>query len=111
MAQVPLGRLKAGSLVESLLALTLLAGALSSGVWIHARVLTSDKALERVQAWQCTETLLEGPDALLKDEIEVDGFRIRVDRTTVAPDVERIQLVCSFGGREVLTRRTLRTRS
>lgn len=104
-------RLKAGSILESVLALSLLAGALASGVWIHARTLSTDRSQAMVQAWGVTECLLADPASYTpsSDPVVMDGMEVTVQRETIGGHTVRLTFTCRRSGQVVLERRTIRT--
>ena len=53
-------RIKAATLLESVLALALLAGALSFGVYMHFRVMSSARSGDRCEAWSMSERVADG---------------------------------------------------
>lgn len=103
-------RLRAGSLLESVLALTLIAGALSAAVALHAQVLGSDRALERISAWSAVQGALAEPwPTAGSTSVEpVPGWPVEGTVTLVGPGLVRIDLVCLRHGKPVLHHSVIR---
>jgi hypothetical protein len=103
-------RLRAGSLLESVLALTLIAGALSAAVALHAQVLGSDRALERISAWSAIQGALAGPwPAAGRSSVEpMPGWPVEGTVTLIGPGLVRLDLVCTRHGRPVLDHSVIR---
>jgi hypothetical protein len=103
-------RLRAGSLLESVLALTLIAGALGAAVALHAQVLGSDKALERISAWSAVQSALEEPwPATGGHKVEpVAGWPVEGTVTAIGPGLVRIDLVCTRHRKPVLHHSVIR---
>jgi|GEM_PF-1980339 len=101
-------RLKAATLLESVLAMSLMAGALSFAVGLYSRILASDHAADRMRAWALTEVVLAG--RLQNGGIDVPRstrFEIKVSGTPIAPGVTELTITCTRGGRALLERKCI----
>jgi hypothetical protein len=97
-------RLRAGSLLESVLALTVIAGAMSAAVALHTQVITSDKAMDRLCAWSAIQGALGEPwNGPGTTTIEVvPGWPVERTVTPTGPELVRMDLICSDHGRVIL---------
>lgn len=107
---VPKGHLRGSTLLESVLAMGLLAGVMSLAVLMHARTLTTFKGYARMQAWSATDAALAG----IADGLPLDrtwpappGTILTVEGTTIAPGLRRIHLSCKGGTGIILERQVL----
>ena len=100
------GRLSASSLLETVLAMALVGSALSFALWMHMRVLATDRAMLRLRAWSITEEWLTGrgehPLADLPSSIS-----LHVDRSPLDARMERVIFTLTHGGRELLVREVI----
>ena len=104
------GRLKAATLLESVLAMGLLAAIMSLAVLMHARTLTSARAGMRMQAWSATEAALvavaEGA-SLDRTWEAPPGMALAVEGTAIVPGLRSLRLVCTNGNGVLLERRVI----
>ncbi len=98
-------RLKAATLLESVLAMGLVAAAMSFAIGMHARILGADRSADRMQAWAVSERMIaERMNGADGDTPVVNGLEVEVEETGVAPGILRIDITCSRNGRQVLSR-------
>lgn len=91
-------RLKAATLLESVLAMGLLAAVMSLAVLMHARTLATSRGQVRLRAWAATETALVG----IAHGVPVDhawpappGLTLKAEGTVIAPGLRSVRLSCS----------------
>lgn len=100
------GRLMASSLLETVLAMALMGGALSTALWMHMRVLATDRAMLRLKAWSMTEELLAGGAPSSQDGAP-GGITMETQHEVIGPGMERIRFTCTHGGRTLLVRHVI----
>jgi hypothetical protein len=112
LAPVRAARLKAATLLESVLAMGMMAAALSFAVGLHFRVLSSDRSADRLQAWTLTEqvfaqraTMAIAPSIASEAADPNGSLRTEVQERTVAPGLVEVTITCSRGERTILERR------
>lgn len=101
-------KLKAATLLESVLAMALIATVLSFAVGLHAHILSSDKAADRLQAWALTEEILAqrergAPYGMIK----CAGISVVTAETVYAPGMVELMMVCSKDEKIFLERRCI----
>ena len=103
-------RVKAATLLESVLALALLAGALSFGVYMHFRVMSSARSGDRCEAWSMSERVAEEvmrTGTFSGTPSAKEGWRIEVAHRTNAAALEQWTITCIKGTRVLLVRELL----
>lgn len=103
------GRLAASSLLESVLALGLLAAAMSIAVLLHFETITSDHAPARLEAWSMTEEAVSGLESTGKAGTFVasDGMHLTIKTSMLGRGCERAHLTCWQGETIVLERNVI----
>ncbi len=105
------GRLKAATLLESILAMGLMAASLAFAVGLHSRILLSDHAPERIQAWALTEEVLERQRAragtVMEGTSQQGPFTVVVTEKPYASGLSRLSIACSLGTHRILERQCL----
>jgi hypothetical protein len=104
------GRVKAATLLESVLALALLAGALSFGVYMHFRVMSSARSGDRCEAWSMSEQVAEEvmrTGAFSGTPSDKEGWRIDVAQRANTASLEQWTITCTKGTRVLLVRELL----
>lgn len=104
------GYLQAATLLESVLAMGLLAAVMSLAVLMHARTLASGRAYARMQAWSASEAAL----AAIAEGAPLDrtweappGMTLTAEDAVIAPGVRTVHLTCTNGAGTVLDRRII----
>ena len=101
-------RIRASSLLESVLALALLAGALSFSVGLHFRVLTADRSSDRLQAWSLSESLAAAPLSDGREAtLQVDGMIGERVLSPYAPGLYEAHIRVQRNGHDILDRRLM----
>jgi hypothetical protein len=101
---------KAATLLESALALALLAGALSFGVYMHFRVMSSARSGDRCEAWSMSERVAEEvhrTGAFSGTSSAKEGWRIDVAHRANSAALEQWTITCTKGTRVLLVRELL----
>jgi hypothetical protein len=105
------GRLMAATLLESVLALGLMAMALSFAVGLHARLHSADRGKDLLYAWALTEQEMARQEALgpvkhdnRRTELE-EGFVLAVQADRIGPRLQRVTYSVVRYDRTVLQRR------
>ncbi|MBK6881993.1 MAG: hypothetical protein IPH05_03415 [Flavobacteriales bacterium] len=101
-------RLVAATLMESVLALGLMATALSFAVGLHFRLLTSDHSADRLQAWALTEEVIaarEQPSSLVTPG--TGSLSLAVSERPYALGLSELTISCTKGDRSILVRRCI----
>ena len=106
------GKLSGATLLESVLALGLMATALSFAVGLHFRIAASDRAMELLQAWSFTEVEVAthqvwGYGLGTNDEADRTPFLIERTERAVGPGLVELTIRCVRRERVVLTRRCI----
>lgn len=102
-------RLKAATLLESVLALALLAGASSIAMVIYQRTLATSRAFQRAAAWSATERVLDDLvhyPAGTTEELG-GGLELTVDVVPAGKGLQAMTFTCAEGDRTILERRVL----
>lgn len=101
-------RLKAATLLESVLAMGLVAAALSFAIGMHARILGADHSTDRLQAWALSERIIAARMSGSEGEVPlVHGMDMEVTEMRVAPGMVHIHIVFARNGRAVLSRNSI----
>lgn len=106
-------RVPAATLLESVLALALLAGALSFGVYLHFRIQATDHLADKLQAWSLSEQLLRtgiAPPASTEATVSSGALQATLRREPLTAACDRITITCTKGERQVLERHLIRVR-
>jgi hypothetical protein len=94
--------------MESVLALGLMATALSFAVGLHFRLLTSDHSADRLQAWALTEEVIaarEQPSSLVTPG--TGSLSLAVSERPYALGLSELTISCTKGDRSILVRRCI----
>ncbi len=98
-------RIRASGLLESVLALALLSGVLSTAVAIHFRVRAADRAMARLIAWDLTERVVALREADLGPvDHRTDGYTVSWTAVPVDAHHEHVRIQVDHAGRRLLTR-------
>ena len=103
-------RIKAATLLESVLALALLAGALSFGVYMHFRVMSSARSGDRCEAWSMSERVAEEvmrTGSFSGTPSDREGWQIDVTHRANTDSLEQWTITCTKGNRVLLIRELL----
>lgn len=101
-------RLKAATLLESVLAIGLMAAALAFGTAMYGRVLGADHAMERLRAWALTEEILTARSQALPDQPwDTHRFNVSLSETPIGQGLVLVTIRCARGDRELLQRSTI----
>jgi hypothetical protein len=100
------GLVAASSLLESVLALGLLAGAMSIAVLVHSETLMSDHATAHLQAWSMTEEAINRLETTGKAESAVtsDNMSLTMEVSMLDRGCEHVRLTCLEGSHVILER-------
>ena len=107
------GRLIAATLLESVLAMGLMATALSFAVGLHFRILASDKASDLMQAWSMTERVIAqyetgaAPFGSSASEANDPRYELTVSEKAYAPGSIELTITCTRHQRRVLQRQCI----
>lgn len=103
-------RIKAATLLESVLALALLAGALSFGVYMHFLVMSSARSGDRCEAWSMSERVAEEVmriGTFTGTPSAKEGWRIDVAHHANTAALEQWTITCTKGNKVLLVRELL----
>jgi hypothetical protein len=103
-------RLPGGSLLESVLALCLIAGALSAAVALHSQMLGSDRAMDRLGAWSAMQAVLKEPivGPGVHHFEQVDEWSVERRVSVIARQTVRVDMTCTRNGRVALEHSIIR---
>lgn len=105
-------KLKAATLLESVIAMSMMAAALSFAVGLHFRILHSDQGADKVQAWALTEELLahrstgSWVEQIERNE-DFKHFEIQINEEVHSPGLIDISIVIHKGKALLLERRCI----
>jgi hypothetical protein len=98
-------RLKAATLLESVLAMGLMAGALSFAVGMYSRTLAADRSSDRLLAWAITEAVIATRDQVDQPAPPAPPhIAVDIQEQVIAPGLVQLTIRCSRGERTLLTR-------
>lgn len=107
------GKLTAATLLESVLAMGLMATALSFAVGLHFRILASDKAADLMQAWSMTESVIAqyeaGSDTWRSAGSDATSarFELTISEKAYAIGLTEISIICERHQRQILQRQCI----
>lgn len=98
-------RLPAATLLESVLALGLLASAMAFAMALYFQLMTTDRSADRLQAWMLTELVLADPAHTLPAASA--GLVLGVSERSYAPGLIELTITCTKAGKPILIRRCI----
>lgn len=103
-------KVSGSSLLEGVLALTLIGTVLSFAMWMHLRILATESSTDRIQAWAISEEMLwrvERNDPAMTPSEHFEGMEASVERQLHSEGTLLVTVTCSRAGRTILVRRSI----